>query len=636
MIVDSLLNIIARLSVRPMEKKIMHLRAMLPVMLACLPLFSFIADGPRTRVAFPYKEAGLTERQAAAHLLSRFTYGPKAGQVDKVVKMGLENWFRQQLAANLPDANLNHMLSGYSAIAMTNEEIIRTFPKPAQIMRMAIRDGAIEKADVNKERKAETRKALARYMREKGYRPQRQLYRELEGQKIMRAAYSQNQLQEVLTSFWFNHFNVSLTDNDCARFILSYERDVIRPNALGKFETILLATAKSPAMLTYLDNFRSGVPSAPLQKHSGKSKRRPLTMDSTMQLPPGKNRKQPQGLNENYAREVMELHTLGVDGGYTQRDVTEAARIFTGWTIFPGLNDYGKSGKAKDINESRFTRNGFVREGDFLFASNKHDKGEKMVLGTRFPPNGGYAEGLKLIGMLAHHPSTARFISLKLAIHFVQDSPPQTLIDKMAETFTRTDGDIKEVLIAMVSAPEFWSKEAIREKIKSPFELAISTIRSLDIDVTDPSPIFGWIDKMGEKLYAYQAPTGFPDNGQYWISTGSLLARMNFGLALASNRIGGLKMDLPRLNRDREPESAEEALIISCRYMMPERDLDETIKRLAPALNDPGFSESVEGAANRSDHRKGDEVARQQEETRPDFFTRAVGIAIGSPEFQRR
>lgn len=617
-----------------MKKKIVNYRVILPLVACGLLLLSFRANGPRGMEAFPYKEAGLTKRQAAAHLLSRFTYGAKPGEIGEVVKIGLENWFRQQLAADLPDADLDQMLSGYSTLTMTNEDILRTFPKGGQVRRMAVRDGIIAKEDVNKEQKGETRKLLADYMREKGYRPQRELYRELVGQKILRAAYSQDQLQEVLTGFWFNHFNVSLTDNDCARFILSYERDVIRPNALEKFETLLLATAKSPAMLTYLDNFRSGVPPAATQRSGRKLKPGRLTTDSAMQMAPGKNVKQAQGLNENYAREVMELHTVGVDAGYTQHDVTEAARIFTGWTLYPALNTGNR--KAHNVNEARFSRNGFVRDGDFFFASNRHDKGEKIVLGMRFPANGGYEEGVKLITMLAHHPATARFISRKLAVHFVQDSPPETLIDKMARTFTRTGGDIKEVLLTMVSSPEFWSKEAVREKIKSPFELAISTIRSLDIKVTEANTISGWITKMGETLYAYQAPTGFPDKGEYWINTGSLFTRMNFGLALASNRIAGLTIDLSRLNRGREPESAEEALMISCRHMMPERDLDETIRRLAPALNDPAFSGKVDSAANRSDHSMAERAAIQRERTPLNFFARAVGIAIGSPEFQRK
>ncbi|HET7179663.1 MAG TPA: DUF1800 domain-containing protein [Chryseosolibacter sp.] len=615
-----------------MEKKIMHHRASLPLVICALVLLSFRANGPDVG-AFPYKVAGLTKRQAAAHLLSRFTYGAKPGQIDEVVKTGLENWFRQQLAADLPDADLNQMLSGYSTLAMTNEEIIRTFPKGGQVRRMAVRDGVIAKEDINKEQKGETRKLLADYMRDNGYRPQRELYRELVGQKILRATYSQNQLQEVLTGFWFNHFNVSLTDNDCARFILSYERDVIRPNALGNFETLLLATAKSPAMLTYLDNFRSGVPQQPPPRRPGKLQRRPAATDSTMEMASEKIRKQTGGVNENYAREVMELHTLGVDGGYTQTDVTEAARVFTGWTIFPGLNG---NGKGRNINDVRFERNGFVRDGDFLFAANRHDPGEKMVLGTRFPADGGYDEGTRLINMLAQHPATAAFISRKLAIHFVQDSPPESLIKKMANTFSRTNGDIKEVLVTMVSAPEFWSKDAVREKIKSPFELAVSSVRALGIDVKDAGPLAGWIAKMGEQLYAYQAPTGFPDKGDYWINTGSLLSRMNFGLALASNRIKGLTMDVSHLNNGREPESAEQALMIACRYMMPERDLEETIKRLAPAMGSPSFSEKIDSVANTPTDATEEEMNGRRGGPPPDVIARAVGIAIGSPEFQRR
>jgi uncharacterized protein (DUF1800 family) len=621
-----------------MKSKIRHLRIVLPLLLAGIFLFSFTLEAPETAKSFPYKKAGLTKRQAAAHLLDRFTFGPRAGQVDEVVESGIENWFAQQLRAGVPDATLNEMLTEYSALAMSNAEIIRSFPKGAQVRRMAIRDGAIRIEDVSKDEKGESRRALADYMRANGYKSQRELYVQLAGQKILRAAYSQNQLQEVLTGFWFNHFNVSLTDNDCARFIIAYERDVIRPNALGKFEALLLATAKSPAMLTYLDNFRSGVAPVPVRKSKATPQNaRPSRADSVMQQLPAKERAKNNqgGLNENYAREIMELHTLGVDGGYTQDDVTDAARIFTGWTIDPSLNDYPKGKAANNSNARNFSANGFVREGDFLFAANRHDKGEKVVLGTRFPADGGYEEGVKLIRMLSQHPATARFIAYKLAVRFVNDTPPQALVDKMANTFIKTEGDIREVLTTLVSAPEFWSKETIGEKIKSPFEVAISAVRSVDAEITNPSPLYGWIAKMGEKLYAYQAPTGFPDKGQYWINTGSLLSRMNFGLAIASNRIPGVKVDLPRLHQRREPESAQEALAIYSRYMMPERNLDETIRRLTPVLNDPAFSDKVDRAANKEAPAKEDMVVAHGSVKR-DVLGQVVGIVIGSPEFQRR
>jgi uncharacterized protein (DUF1800 family) len=486
-------------------------------------LSSFIGgalNGTRLPVyRFPWRQAGLTDRQAAAHLLSRFTYGPTPGQVDAVVQQGLENWWLQQLAASLPDDTLEAMLQPYDALRLTNEQVANLYPRMGQVAKMAIRDGVVSKDSIKTDRK-EYREMIRAYMSEKGYKPEQDLFRQFICQKILRAAYSNNQLQEVMTDFWFNHFNVSITKNDCAEFIPAYERDVIRPNALGKFGDLLLKTAKAPAMLYYLDNFSSAVPLPEGMQDSGKKSR---------------------GLNENYAREVMELHTLGVDGGYTQKDVTEAARVLTGWTVYP-MNENAKN-FINRFNPDQLARRGFVHEGDFLFNANRHDKGEKMVLGHVFPAGGGYDEGVDLLEMLAHHPSTAQFVCRKIAVRFVSDDPPQSLIDKMAKTFLSKDGDIRQVLITMVESPEFWSPAAVREKTKSPFELAIGAVRSLHAEVDQPYPLYTWITRMGEKKYYYQAPTGFPDKGAYWINTGSLLNRMNFGLALAEGQIAGVRVE---------------------------------------------------------------------------------------------
>jgi uncharacterized protein (DUF1800 family) len=551
-------------------------------MAGMLPIHAL--DGTRIPpYRFPYRQAGLTERQAAAHLLSRFTYGATPGQVDAVVKMGLENWWTQQLAADLPDDSLTQCLSQYDALQLSNQQVAALYPKMGQVARMAIKDGVIDKDSLKTDR-AVYRQAIRNYMLEKGFKPEQDLFRQFFCQKVLRAAYSNNQLQEVMTDFWFNHFNVSITKNDCAEFIPAYERDVIRPNSLGRFGDLLLKTAKSPAMLFYLDNFNSSAPSPEGgEGHSVKNGGR--------------------GLNENYAREVMELHTLGVDGGYTQQDVTQAARVLTGWSVYP-MNDAGK-GIINRFSEDQLASRGFVHEGDFLFNANRHDKGEKVVLGHHFPAGGGYDEGVTLLEMLAHHHSTATFIARKLAVRFVSDDPSPALIDEMAKTFLEKDGDIRQVLITMVSAPEFWSPAAVREKTKSPFELAIGAVRSLHGVIEQPYPLYDWVSRMGEKKYYYQAPTGFPDKGSYWINTGSLLNRMNFGLALATGRIPGVRIDLVALNNGHEPEDAQAALLIYGRLILPERNLEATFKRLTPMLNDPNLSQ-------------------------------VVGIIIGSPEFQRR
>ena len=569
-----------------------------------IALFSFFYGEPASkyRFLFPYKKAGLNERAAAAHLLNRFTFGATTGQVDEVVSMGLEKWFNQQLDAGLGDDSLNLKLSGYTALKLSDSAIVATFPKPGQVVRMAIADSLINKDSVNKTDRKEYKEMLAKYMQKKGLKPEQELFRQFINQKILRAAYSNNQLHEILTDFWFNHFNVSLTKNDCAQFIPNYERDVIRPNVVGKFSNLLLSTAKSPAMLLYLDNFSSAGennnPDVPGNDQFRRLlvERQKLIKDTSskqaMLLKKLEGARKAQGLNENYAREVMELHTLGVDGGYTQHDVTEAARILTGWTIFPmGTDGYGGAIRKliDKVGEDKLSEKGFVHDGNFLFAMNRHDNKEKTVLGVNYPASGGYNEGVQLLINLAHNASTAKFICKKLAVRFVSDNPPQSLIDKMVKTFASKDGDIKEVLITMATSPEFWNKDAVREKTKSPFELAISAVRALNADIQQPYQVFNWIDKMGQKIYFYQAPTGFPDKGQYWINTGSLLNRMNFGLAIASQRIPGTKFDLLAMNNHHEPESAGAALTTYGKLMLPERDLSETVKRLTPLLNDPSL-----------------------------------------------
>lgn len=637
---------------------------------------SFVNERAKEKFVLPYKKAGLTEQQAAAHLLSRFTYGAKPGDVDAVVKMGLEKWLEQQLEGNQADPELTPMLSRFDAINLSNTEVENTYPRNAQLLRFAVRDGYIHKDSVNNAGKKEYRATLAKYMQDKGYKPQQELYRQFINQKILRAVYTNNQLKELMTDFWFNHFNVSLSKNQCASFVPAYERDVIRPNVFGHFENLLLATAKSPAMLMYLDNFTStGKNITPtdepadnimMGKGGRKAQNRKRAQAVMKAQANAKNQNKKQGLNENYAREVMELHTLGVDGGYTQNDVTQAARILTGWTLAPmGDNGYGAPMKKlmERVGDDKLREQGFVHEGDFLFAMNRHDNGAKVVLGKKFPAGGGYEEGETLLKMLAHHASTAKFISKKIAVRFVSDNPPQSLIDKMARTFANSNGDIKEVLITMASAPEFWSADALREKTKSPFELAISAVRSLDASVKQPYQLYTWINKMGQQMYYYQAPTGFPDRGQYWINTGSLLNRMNFGLALASQRIPGISFNLTALNSNHEPESAEAALTIYSKLMMPERKLDETISRLKPMLNNPDLEQNIAKAAAQNAppqqmNTMANEDANMMEEGADkmklkgkkalvnnapsqqagsnSMLAQVVGVIIGSPEFQRK
>jgi len=385
-----------------MKKTIKYLCCVVLLIFGFVLLSSFFPVNRNGRpFKFPYQQQGLTERQAAAHLLSRFTYGATPGEIDAVVKSGLENWFNKQLNASLPDDSLNQLLTQYETLKLSNTQVLAGYPKNAQVLRMAISTGLVNKDSVKTDKKV-YRDVLQNYMQQNGLKPEQELFRQFINQKILRAAYTNNQLQEVMTSFWFNHFNVSITKNDCAQFIPAYERDVIRPNALGKFNDILLATAKSPAMLYYLDNFSSSAANDDVQANKGLMRRRLMqnmpdqsadTGRRAMLINKLQKAKKAQGLNENYAREVMELHTLGVDGGYTQQDVTQAAKVLTGWTIYP-MGQYGKAAKniMDKAGDNRLESRGFVHDSDFMFNANRHDKSEKIVLDRHFGPDGGYQE----------------------------------------------------------------------------------------------------------------------------------------------------------------------------------------------------------------------------------------------------
>jgi uncharacterized protein (DUF1800 family) len=335
--------------------------------------------------------------------------------------------------------------------------------------------------------------------------PERVVVEELMAQRLLRDVYSNAQLQEVMTDFWMNHFNVFLRKNEATPYYLvSYERDVIRPHALGKFEDLLEATAHSPAMLIYLDNMQSIGPDSQAAERAKVAAAR------------NKNKKAPEGLNENYARELMELHTLGVNGGYTQQDVIQAARVLTGWTVERPQ-----------------------RGGGFQFDERRHEPGTKKVLGRKFKERG-EKEGMELLHMLATHPSTAKFISRKLAVRFLNDDPPQELVDRMAKTFLSTDGDIAAVLKTMFHSPEFWSTETYRAKVKTPLEYVVSAARATNAGLTNVQPLVGALRDMGMPLYGCVPPTGYKWEAADWVSTGALVNRMNFALSLAANRLNGI------------------------------------------------------------------------------------------------
>lgn len=589
---------------------------------------------PQATNTLPYAAAGLTSRQAAAHLLSRLTYGPRPGDINRLLHMGLENWLEKQLHGVLPDEDVETRLASDAIYEMSMMDVFNTYRRLGLVAREAQKEGVLAKgADVQS---PEIRQQLKAYGEKKGYRPLREVINGVRDQKVYRAVHSHNQLREVLTEFWINHFNVPITHTRANICIYSYERDAIRPNALGRFGDLLAATAKHPAMLLYLNNAQSIVPSGELSTleylRRGRGKRGLRNKQLNELLEDAKRNR--RGINENYARELMELHTLGVDGGYTQQDVQALARVFSGWGVMP-------SGQLQQLAEKRLQRVGrfgFVREGAFLFRADHHDARAKTVLGVAFPEGGGIEEGQKMLRVLADHAATASFISRQLAIRFVCDEPPRELIDRMAQTYHATGGDIRQVMRVLVYSPEFWAAENLRAKIKSPFELAISSLRILDAELRFPERVIRWVAKMGQPMYAYQAPTGYPDRGEVWINTGSLLNRMNYGLNLLNGKIGGIGINVAALNENREPESLLAALETYGGLLLPERDLQPTIDALTPVIFDPLFAQRVENAANQDTSAVADAGDNQalQEAPGKKNLAQVVGVIIGSPEFQRR
>ncbi|HZI57697.1 MAG TPA: DUF1800 domain-containing protein [Verrucomicrobiae bacterium] len=415
---------------------------------------------------------------------------------------------------------------------------------------------------------------------------------ELAEAKLLRAIYSDRQLEEVMTDFWFNHFNVFIGKGPDRYMINAYERDVIRPHAMGKFKDILAATAKSPAMLFYLDNWQSVGPDSELAVY-GPQRRGARRGRFARPRPQAKNR--PSGLNENYAREIMELHTLGVDGGYTQKDVTELAKVLTGWSIEqPQLG------------------------GSFRFNERAHEPGAKYILGHKIGEHG-EREGEEMLDILAHHPSTAKFISRKLAMRFVSDNPPQSLVDRMAETFMKKDGDTREVLRTLFHSPEFWAADAYRAKLKTPLEFVASAVRVSGADIQNALPLVATLNRMGMPLYAMQPPTGYSMKAEAWVNSSALLNRMNFALQLGSGKLPGTSLDPQVLIHGPAPEDSVAALSALEQSILAGDVSAQTHAVMQKQLNDPQISQ-----------RKLDDMDKK-----PNYGAIA-GLIMGSPEFQRR
>jgi len=469
-------------------------------------------------------EAPADDDQAIVHVLNRIGFGPRPGDIERVRQIGVRQYIEQQLhPERIPDDATETRLKEFETLNLSSRDIAERYEIPQmQARRNAKQEVATSPNPDQAPSVKDAKRAAATQQRAN------EPLVELSMQKVVRAAYSERQLQEVLADFWFNHFNVDARKGPERFMLTEYERDVIRPHVLGHFRDLLGATAHSSAMLFYLDNWMSADPNGPHpaagQRPFGPNgfPRRP----GLGRFPPPRpqqvqqqRKNAPKGLNENYGRELLELHTLGVDGGYTQKDVTEVARAFTGWSIAN-------------------PRQG----GGFRFMPQLHDEGEKVVLGRHIKAGGGEHDGDEVLDLLANHPATARFISTKLVRRFVNDTPPQALVDRTTDTFRETHGDLRAVMKTILTSPEFLSVDAYRAKVKSPFEFIVSAVRATGADISDARPVVRSMQQLGMPLYQCQPPTGYKDTADAWVNTGALVNRMNDALALASGRMPGVRI----------------------------------------------------------------------------------------------
>jgi uncharacterized protein (DUF1800 family) len=624
----------------------------------------------------------LDEQQQVSHALSRLTFGARPGDVARVRAMGVDQWIDRQLhPERIDDAATDQFLSRYATLALSSAELYREFPPAALLRNIARRDSIRRSGQMTL---ADTIELLQQARRSN------QFVAELTSSRVARAVMSERQLQEVMVDFWENHFTVFAGKGQTRWYLTSYDRDVIRPNALGSFRTLLGAVAKSPAMLFYLDNAQSVADSGRAtlrsqrrggnrEQESGNRRRggqvRPGRPGIRLGRPPAINDgasvpgssfpapaaqaaqaplRRPRGLNENYARELMELHTLGVDGGYTQKDVIEVARALTGWSIRPPrqLLQLASDPRVQRLAE-RMPDNGAA--GEFVFRPETHDAEAKVVLGHKLKAGRGLEDGEDVLDILARHPATARYIARKLAVRFVSDSPPQALVDRAAATFTRTNGDIREVVRTIVTSPEFFSRAAFRSKVKSPFEVVVSTLRALDA-APDATPRTAQVvARLGQPIFGHQAPNGWPETSEPWMNTGAILNRINFGMAAAANRVPGASLDrwpdatrlrgAPRANQvdgvvasllggHVSPQTRE--ILITGVHPMVAQAKDSSASMIVAADSIPDTDPTM--APDEPPGRRRQRLAAQGFSNIPELtgLAQVVGLALGSPEFQRR
>ena len=617
-------------------------------------------------------DEGLTEEEAILQALNRIGFGPRPGDLGRIKEMGLQKWIDRQLHPDsIDDSALDARLERFPTLKMSSAKLLEEFPEPQVAARregitveeyrkeqmeemrggrqsspqdetqnasakepqngtMGAAESDVQRADamhmpdfeaVDNDLNANPLKQKGQAKGQGGFGnrmihfertrlPQR-IVAELSMAKMTRAVYSERQLQEMMVDFWYNHFNVYAAKGADRWLITSYERDAIRPHALGKFRDLLEATAKSPAMLFFLDNWLSVDPAASEKLQQEQQARRamrgaggPFGMPRFPQGRPGPNgnpngsganAKQVRGLNENYGRELMELHTLGVDGGYTQDDVANVAKAFTGWSI----------------KQPR-------RDPEFFFEERLHDTSVKTVLGHKIHA-GGMKDGEEVLDILARDPHTARHISFELAERFVSDHPPEALVDRMAQTFLKSDGDIREVLHTMIYSSEFWSKETYRAKVKTPFELVASATRAVGAEVDVPLMLVQWTSRIGQPLYQCEPPTGYSDKAEAWVNTSALLSRMNFSLALTSNRLPGAQVNIDSLFGNDTSADPHATLDRAIQLFLGGPASQQTRDTLEKRLDDPQILQ-----ASLDDPVKQVNAAM------------IAGLVLGSPEFQRR
>ncbi len=635
----------------------------------------------------------LTEDQKILHVLNRLGFGARPGDVEKVKAFGLQKYIDQQInGIAINDATAENKVKNIEIFNMTTAEVFAKYPNPGALLRRLEgrnRNSAApvqmnsekmpEQAGQNgmtQDERRERQQKLQKLYREYDLKPANQLVPQIAANRVLRAVYSERQLQEVMVDFWQNHFNVFSGKNAVRWYIPSYERDVLRKNALGNFKDLVVGTAQHPAMLFFLDNFESVSPNAQTAGNGRGNNLRNRLQNGTltprmrerikqrqgltdqqldqrikqMGSAPANQQRRKRGINENYARELMELHTLGVDGGYTQKDIVEVAKSFTGWTIADPRGYRRAAASAIQGNEdqriARLQRQAGIPDdiesGEFYFNERWHDKDAKTVLGQKVD-EGGIKDGLKVIDILVKHPSTAKFMARKLAVKFVSDNPSEAFVGRIANSFHKSGGDIKTTLQALFSDKEFFAPENYRAKIKTPFELAISSIRTLDADTNGGGGLLTMLNKLGEVPYGYQAPTGYPDSAEDWVNTGALLERLNFAVAIASNRIPGTVVNLKAFEGTGKSQVLDRAIreILGGEISAGTKaTLLKQIEQPLPEVKAGGETEdaAVEMQAMAGQGQRG----RMNRQARllppsgnPEVF-KVVSLVLGTPEFQRQ